>query len=154
MVAVQLPGEQYGCHQRTSLEWFPPCKEYKSPWPTEEDILILIIYLCVLFIRVCITVMCKKCVSRVCTLACLCSCVGGDAPSRLCIIMLMQRYKLKRDLSGFIEFNDFQLQICCLVCFIWCVIGRRRFLNYHLIIVLNCNYSFLQFYIHTDLLML
>lgn len=35
----------------------------------------------------------------------------GDAPSRLCIIMLMWRYKLNQDLSGFIEFNGFQLQM-------------------------------------------
>lgn len=40
--------------------------EYKSPRSTENDILILIIYLCLLFIRerrVCITLM-YKCVSR------------------------------------------------------------------------------------------
>ena len=56
---------------------------------------------------------------------CLCSSVRGDAPSRLCIIMLMQRYKLNQDLAGFIEFNGFQLQIDCSPCSVRCFISRR-----------------------------
>lgn len=62
----------------------------------------------------------------VCALTCLCSSVRGDAPSRLCIIMLMQRYKLNQDLAGFIEFNGFQLLIDCSPCSVRRVIGRRN----------------------------
>lgn len=54
----------------------------------------------------------------------LCSSVTGSAPSSTCIVMLMQSYKLKQDLSGFIEFNDLQLHMRCSLMSGWCVIDE------------------------------
>lgn len=55
-----------------------------------------------------------------------CSSVTGSAPSSTCIVMLMQSYKLKQDLSGFIEFNDLQLHMRCSLMSGWCVIDEGK----------------------------
>lgn len=38
----------------------------------------------------------------------------------------MQSYKLKQDLSGFIEFNDLQLHMRCSLMSGWCVIDEGK----------------------------
>lgn len=50
----------------------------------------------------------------------------SSAPISTCIVMLMQSYKLKQDLSGFIEFNDLQLHMRCSLMSGWCVIDEGK----------------------------